>query len=403
MNSLVKIIIVVLAFVSFRFGVALFPTEIAKLTKRLDVKVGQRADKNVLHSVVFVRKQANIEQLESALLEASNPKLTTYGQHWSNSRIAQLTANSQATLEIMQFLNHHKVANIRSTIFDDYIIADAPIQLWEEILSAEFFEMQFTLDSRTFVRSLEYSLPDRLVDFVDAVLNTVQIPHYNASVSAPTTFENNMTAQALFGVTTPALLNSVYNIQSNIGSELTRQAVYANINQKFSPSDLTLFQLAFDLPLQGIAKGVGEHVDDNACLISVSECMEANVDVQYITAVAQNVPTTYYYWSGDDVWLDWILSVANLTAPPQVFSISYGSYEFFMSPAYLRAVNVEAIKLGLQGVTILAASGDDGVAGFGARIFGPAFCSYFPMFPASSPYVTAVGGTMVPKYSEHIF
>ncbi len=45
-------------------------------------------------------------------------------------------------------------------------------------------------------------------------------------------------------------------------------------------------------------------------------------------------------------------------------------------------------------MTLLSASGDDGVAGFKARN-NPIMCGYWPQFPASSPYVTAVGGTQV--------
>ncbi len=48
------------------------------------------------------------------------------------------------------------------------------------------------------------------------------------------------------------------------------------------------------------------------------------------------------------------------------------------------------LKLGLRGATVLVASGDQGVWGregaFGAK-------GFHPDFPASSPYVTAVGGT----------
>lgn len=52
--------------------------------------------------------------------------------------------------------------------------------------------------------------------------------------------------------------------------------------------------------------------------------------------------------------------------------------------------NEEALKLSLQGVTIVASSGD----------FGPndkSQCGYLPYFPASSPYVVAVGATMGPE------
>ena len=45
-------------------------------------------------------------------------------------------------------------------------------------------------------------------------------------------------------------------------------------------------------------------------------------------------------------------------------------------------------------VTLLSASGDDGVAGYMAR-GDPIWCGYYPQFPATSPYVVAVGGSMV--------
>ena len=46
----------------------------------------------------------------------------------------------------------------------------------------------------------------------------------------------------------------------------------------------------------------------------------------------------------------------------------------------------------MMGTTILAASGNDGVIGY-----GNSNCGYYPMFPASSPYVTVVGGTVGPE------
>ena len=52
------------------------------------------------------------------------------------------------------------------------------------------------------------------------------------------------------------------------------------------------------------------------------------------------------------------------------------------------AFNIQAIKLGVMGTTILAASGDDGVIDFLNN------CGYYPQFLASSPYVTAVDGTV---------
>jgi subtilase family serine protease len=73
-----------------------------------------------------------------------------------------------------------------------------------------------------------------------------------------------------------------------------------------------------------------------------------------------------------------------------VISISYSISEHFLTFYEVVIFDIEATKLLLQGVTILAAAGDAGVTGDG---LGQAFCGYNPVFPASSIYVTAVGGT----------
>ena len=83
-----------------------------------------------------------------------------------------------------------------------------------------------------------------------------------------------------------------------------------------------------------------------------------------------------------------------ISKPPLVFSISYGMEERFVTSSERDAFNTQAMKLGAMGVTIVAASGDDGAITREVRI-SIAECKYAPLFPASSPYVVAVGATMV--------
>jgi len=65
----------------------------------------------------------------------------------------------------------------------------------------------------------------------------------------------------------------------------------------------------------------------------------------------------------------------------------------------MTSFNNEAMKLGLTGVTIIAAAGDDGVANYYSRQ-SASYCGYYPSFPASSPYVTAVGATQGPEINS---
>ncbi len=56
----------------------------------------------------------------------------------------------------------------------------------------------------------------------------------------------------------------------------------------------------------------------------------------------------------------------------------------------------EFMLLGLRGVSILVSSGDDGIGGYYTRENMTLACSQaWPAWPASSPYITAIGGTQM--------
>ena len=82
-----------------------------------------------------------------------------------------------------------------------------------------------------------------------------------------------------------------------------------------------------------------------------------------------------------------MLTYYPLTRPPSYITILKE-----MDHAVMDHFTTEAMKLGAQGVTIVAATGDDGVAGYKARN-DTAQCKYTASFPATCPYVTSVGGT----------
>jgi len=83
---------------------------------------------------------------------------------------------------------------------------------------------------------------------------------------------------------------------------------------------------------------------------------------------------------------------------PEVVSISYGGFEMTHTADVIKTFNTAAMKLGLQGVTILAATGDDGAEGglWRDKDNGCDDTKEIGLqvnWPASSPYVTAVGAT----------
>ena len=116
------------------------------------------------------------------------------------------------------------------------------------------------------------------------------------------------------------------------------------------------------------------------------------MDMQYIMTMSPYSPTTYWY---TDAWFTTFMrDLLNIAKPPKVISISYGTTETGMPASVYIAFDIEAIKLGIQGTTILVASGDDGVHDPQARA-DRSKCGYVADFPSSSPYLIAVGGTIV--------
>ena len=103
----------------------------------------------------------------------------------------------------------------------------------------------------------------------------------------------------------------------------------------------------------------------------------------------------YRYDSATDVFVTWSTNLANSMSHSDVYSISYGVAEsLLVGYSNADSFNTEIIKICAMGVTVLVSSGDDGAAGYRYRSSATSSCAYDPEFPASSPYVTAVGATM---------
>jgi tripeptidyl-peptidase-1 len=100
------------------------------------------------------------------------------------------------------------------------------------------------------------------------------------------------------------------------------------------------------------------------------------------------VPLTDVYASKYSL-LDWASKLAGDDAASLVHSVSYGNDEDQQSStAYMLSCNTQFMKLGARGISVLFASGDQGVWGRE----GPG-SKFHADFPAGSPYITSVGGT----------
>lgn len=84
--------------------------------------------------------------------------------------------------------------------------------------------------------------------------------------------------------------------------------------------------------------------------------------------------------------------------PTNVISISYGGPEVYIPLRMARRQCAEYMKLGLRGVSVVAASGNVGVVSSKNRgCLGEDADIFDPDFIATCPYITAVGATQLPR------
>lgn len=188
----------------------------------------------------------------------------------------------------------------------------------------------------------------------------------------------------------PPVLHELYGLTEDAadvgGRTATSQGVAMFEQAEFRPSDLRAFQDAYKLPevdfkINGPNDG--------------GYFGEATLDTQWITATGRAVPS---WWIARDQFdmLAWCEQVLNMTTPPSVVSISWGSGESNYHAEHMQAGSDCFQKMGAQGITVFTASGDDGTGKQGLFT-----CKQFDAnWPASCPYITTVGGTYLESGTE---
>jgi subtilase family serine protease len=159
-------------------------------------------------------------------------------------------------------------------------------------------------------------------------------------------------------------------------------------------TDLRTYEKTYDLPEVPVTV-----VNAGLASSDTSGEDEWDLDSQTSTGIAQQVSHLYFYVATSMTDSDIALAISKAVSQNKVkaFNMSFGECEFspYIDGAMLVDDEVFA-EAALQGITPFASSDDNGSAcpleaTNGVPLSGPPDTSY----PASSPYVIAVGGTML--------
>ncbi|XWW97683.1 hypothetical protein V2A60_005669 [Cordyceps javanica] len=99
--------------------------------------------------------------------------------------------------------------------------------------------------------------------------------------------------------------------------------------------------------------------------------------------------------NANEPYMEWLSHLLESDDVPSVISVSYADEEQTVPKAYAKRVCAAFAQLGARGVSVIVASGDEGVGPDGKCVTndGKNTPRFMPAFPASCPFVTAVGAT----------
>ena len=380
-----------------------FRDSIPFLESRSDIVKQSPLNPTYVHEVIFAVQQNNMDELERILHDVSDPFSANYGQHLSGEQVAAMTMNPEGRDAIVDYLHANGASVTSESLNSEFITASGPISLWNKVFNTEFalfHQKQVDGEIEQKVRAESFSIPNEIDMHVFGGINIIEMPVVHSRDSKmfePLNEDINGVTRSLAaapynGWILPKNLRRYYNSTGIRGNSFSTQAAYSANDDYFNRVDLAKFQALDDISIQQPVKNVGGHVVDNATAMNGGDWTEGNLDIQYLVAMSPGSPTTYWYWRA--TLSTWLASLSNVVNVPLVLSLSYGAAEIYTPKWEHEIFTREALKLSVRGVTILAASGDDGAPSWDARN-NPAKCAYRADFPSSNPLVVAVGATQV--------
>ncbi|KAJ3923716.1 subtilisin-like protein [Lentinula edodes] len=383
--------------------------------------------------------QPNFNILEKHLYEVSDPSHSRYGQHLSKEEVEALVAPHPESLALVtDWLVSHGIGeqDMTRSPAQDWITITVPVRVAEKMLDTTYHVWKHTSSGESIVRTTSYSLPIYLHEHVDVIQPTTTFARLKSFKSTIHRLDME-TGQIVEQSNTPIISASGISVDPSCNTTVTvtcLKQLYnatditpsASINNSFGITGY-LDQFANFQDLQSFfAAQVPEAVNSSFTVLSVAGGQnnqtlseagdEADLDIEFGFGITFPINGTFFTTAGSPpfipdlntptdtnepyiTWLDFILAQNEI---PLVITTSYGDDEQTVPESFAKRACAGFAQLGARGVSLTFSSGDGGV-GDGDPDPATQTCitndgtnktEFLPLFPASCPYVTAVGGTI---------
>ncbi|KAL4800666.1 peptidase S8/S53 domain-containing protein [Aspergillus venezuelensis] len=395
------------------------------------------------HEMLPVRirlAQSNLDHGHDLLMDISNPTSPRYGSNLSATEVHDLFAPSRENVDY-----------VRQWLETEGLQFDATANEMERLLRTEYYLYSHLETGKSHIATREYHVPRHLHSIIDYISPAVKMLEVGALGLRKRTLGKrqqapNCTMTDLNICDTDIILSKVLEDPMSFCHQVLTPPCIRGIHSlgdvySQEDLDLTFSSVAQEIPngthptLHGINGGVAPTAQNNSGpessidfqlsypLIWPQQSILFQTDDPFYQAMMDN-GTLDQYPGAFNNFLDAIdgsycdpaeeeldppypnplpggwkgEKQCGVYKPTNVISISYGGAEPQLPVRYLRRQCTEWMKLGLQGISVVVASGDVGVAtgtclGQNRTIFSPGYIG-------SCPYVTAVGSTTLPRGSD---
>ncbi|ADB88720.1 S53 family peptidase [Saccharolobus islandicus] len=316
------------------------------------------------------------------------PLLQQYVQEHVILNQSQLEKLFVPTQEISKTLSQLRQSNISTTSYMNVILASGTVSQLERALNGKFYVYEFN--------------GKRFYEFAGSpvISNAIVIGTNITSLilNKPTTFYN-ITQAVAYNALRPSQLLNAYNISwlyvHNITGKGTAIGILDFYGDPYIQEQLQEFDKQYNISNPPFFKivPIGAYNPNDG--ISTGWAMEISLDVEYAHIVAPDAGIVLYV-ANPNVPLPAIIAYIIQQDEVNVLSQSFGIPELYVDLgliplSYVNSLMYEYWLGEVEGITFTAASGDAGGNGY----------NYFlapqgsVIFPASIPYVLAVGGSSV--------
>ncbi|KAF1919189.1 peptidase S8/S53 domain-containing protein [Ampelomyces quisqualis] len=376
-------------------------------------------------------RSADHSLLERTLMEISSPNSPRYGQHLNRNELRDLVKpRAESSDAVINWLQASGIESQDISNDGEWINFHAPVKRAEVMMGAAFKTYQSKVRREVIkVRSLSYSVPKEIrshIDMIHPITRFGQLQAERSQVLSEGPEISTASVNATCNSTvTPSCLANLYKFadyKANLNASVTigvngfleqyaRYSDFQNFTSTYSP-----IAVGSNFTYTLVAGGLNEQN-------STDDSVEANLDIQYTAGlVGPSIKTEFLSTAGRGSHipdLDQPSAADNQNEPymelftyllgleneklPSVLTTSYGESEQSVGAPYAHKVCDMIGQLGTRGVSVIFSSGDTGPGSACQTNDGKNTTRFAPIFPASCPYVTAVGGTFNIKPERAVY